>query len=140
MADIALAIFAVHLRRQILVHRLDQRVGDVEHAEPSARAHVEIVVIHRIAFHGEHVRLDDVAHVREVPALQAVLEHQRSIVVQQPGSKDRRDARVWVGKRLPLSIDIEITQRHRRYSVGTSDSQAQFLLIAFTSRVRRGRL
>src|SRR5712664_1334727 len=73
--------------------------------------------------------------MHEVATLHAVLEDDRRLAVQNPRTENRCNPGVRVRQCLPLTIDIEVPQRHRRDAVRIPDCEKELLVIAFRDRV-----
>ena len=76
----------------------------------------------------------------EVTHLATVFEDDGSVAIHQARSEDRSHARIWVRERLARAVDIEITERDHRYSIGAPEQQGHPFLIFFRKRVNRGAL
>ena len=62
-----------------------------------------------------------------------------SVVVQQPAAEDRGHARIRVGQRLAVAVDIEEAHRDGRQPVGAPDGEEHLLVVALANGVDRHR-
>ncbi len=107
----------------LLAQAAGQLAGDVEHRGGDAGAEVDGAVVGAAALERRHAAGGDVGDVHEVAALEAVLEHQRRLVVQQPAAEDRGHACVGVGQGLPVAVDVEEAHGHGGQAVGSGRSR-----------------
>src|SRR5262249_39972795 len=92
-----------------------------------------------VGFERQQVCLNDVADVDEIARLFAVFEDHWLLVVQQPRREDGANAGVRIRQGLARPVNVEVTQRDRRYAVSPADDQAELLLILLRDGVDRRR-
>jgi hypothetical protein len=139
VADVAHAVLAGHLGLDVrLAHRGRRALGELAHRVAVAAAHVEHLAHRPGRVERGQAGAGHVGHVHEVALLQAVLEHQRRPVVEQPRREDGQHAGVRVGERLARAEHVEEAQRHGGDPVRGADHQAQPLLVVLAERVHAG--
>src|SRR5439155_26232422 len=115
------------------------QADQLQDAEWPSRPDVEYVTPLLLPFESEDVRGDDVTHMDEVPGLEAILEDQGGVAVQQPAREDRRRPGIGVRQRLTRPVDVEVAERDRRNPVRLAAAEEHLLVIALGDRVdRRG--
>src|SRR5438477_10058954 len=137
VANVAFAEPADDLRRQRHAHRPRDRLRERGHRGRAPGAYVERHVDDVRALQRQAEGLDDVAHVDEVAALAAVLEHERPLAVEQARREDRADACVRVGERLAGAVHVEEPEGDGADAVRAADAEAEMLLATLGHRVHR---
>src|SRR5207247_1593237 len=117
-----------------------EELEQLEEVRGAPRAHVEDFVRDGLRLEGEEAGLGDVAHMDEVPGLQAIFEHEGSTAVQEGAREDGGDAGIGVREGLAVAIDVEEAQGYGGQAQAAPHGEDHLLLIALVDCVDgRGR-
>src|SRR5438128_12365791 len=108
VANVADAIFAGYLRLQMLfIEHARHPPRNLQHRSWLPAAYVENIIRGARRLQRQAATQGDVINTDKIALLETVFVNHRRFVVQQAGGKDSQHSGVWIGKRLPGSINVK---------------------------------
>src|SRR5918995_6727011 len=111
MPDVADTILAAYVGLDRGPEDGTEQFGNLPHGIGAPAADVEGLADGLVDFQRQAARLSHVEDAHEVAVLQAILEDEWRVAVQEARSKDRQHACVRIRQRLPRAEDVEESKR-----------------------------
>src|SRR5205814_2363569 len=139
MPDVADTVLARDLGLDVLLAKDGGNAPrDLTHGVRLSTTNVVDVAGRIVGLEREATGARDVVHAHEIPALLAILENRRRMLIEEPRGENGEHAGIGIRECLTRSVDVEETERDSWYAVRAADHQTHALLIEFRKCVHRG--